>query len=1318
MIIMSLKRTIPARWWAVKKTAFTVILLCAVMVTGNRSNGADADLVFDAPYEGTTRSVKDAGAPVNPLQEHGLSYVPGVRGQAVRLGTSGSVLTYPAGALFAAPSGTVEFWIQPGWDGYLWNDQVPTYMLFGASAPGKGAGAAAESRLKLFMWNWLRCDYLSKKEAKAVMLEWKCRNAWMKDDWWQVCLTWDNKDVVLYVNGLPVASKIPLQVSDVQTFSVGCTDQGSSHSAIDELRIYRRALSAQDVMRRFRGVAPVDFSFERRCLRADTEEQIRLELVPGAGAALPVNGTVALRLLADADGHTVTEKVFDLKLRERTPFTLEVGKLARGQYRLSVSLACGDTQFQRSFPVAAYRARPAAPASTQPLQRGECLFEVDCTNAGFGLVEKGGTRMQRLKSDGVPYLEAGPAKADRFGFETHVPRADGSPVLVEVAWPDDAARAMGLYLYPKGATGFGQYRERLYAGIMAGDEYPSSGRMLTTRYLFFPVIADNLFEARTLISGMPAAVASVKAYRLAERLPRLPIQPPANRPGRVLGHLDEDQSFEYQLAPLQDGKLDWRQHPYDYPVRVMENLLDYMDYAGLQVMSYAFVRYSWTHLDDGPVNDLGENFRVAGWSSLMLDMMADRGKQVIATLNIYTVPKRPVDLEFSAPSGAAGNSGAADAGRFSVRRNGESEVAGAGTTDPVGCGTNPVHPAVRARMLEIVAEILRRFGTHPAFKGIDLWCASYSPFLFNSLDNGYDDYTTALFERETGLAIPVTGNGAGRFAERYHYLTGPARSSWLAWRAKKTTELFREIDALVRKTRPDLHCYLSIGGWYNDAPAFLGKMAADRFAFSAFAYEQLSLDFKALQTLPTVVLGPHKDMAWDRWLKHWYGREQDTVTSEINWNQRLYADFATGGERTVSLYLRYFESFMSSLKQDAYPACFQDSDAKPQGRFFLQDFALAVAAQDASQILVGAQSMGTAGREEESREFARAFGALPRDRFADVPGPQDPVTLRCFPCAEGTYFYAVNVSSAPVSVPLELKSDAVPVVMDLSAGTPLAVKDRACSVELKPFQLRSFFCPQQRVTLIPGKVRIPPAVMAWYTSQVAECKAIAGKIRDDETGARAKLIGEMEHGLAEGRLAEVHRLLFSKRIRNLRVSAADAEAGFLQEKGDMMARSEYAVNCGGKRFYRAKSGKLFFPDRVYQDKGYGRDEHALSVERSTTGLQGSADAELFATEVYTLGSYRFDVKPGRYTVKLYFKAGYEPGARSGVFVFNVALEGKTVLPNFDIFEACGKTFNGVTIVELTDVAVSDGVLDIEFTPAPGSHPSVTLCNAIEVIPTR
>ena len=49
----------------------------------------------------------------------------------------------------------------------------------------------------------------------------------------------------------------------------------------------------------------------------------------------------------------------------------------------------------------------------------------------------------------------------------------GRPVLLEIEWPDDKPRSMGLYLYVKSDEAM--HRDRLEGGIQAGDEYPNSG---------------------------------------------------------------------------------------------------------------------------------------------------------------------------------------------------------------------------------------------------------------------------------------------------------------------------------------------------------------------------------------------------------------------------------------------------------------------------------------------------------------------------------------------------------------------------------------------------------------------------------------------------------------------------------------------------------------------------------------------------------------------------------------------------------------------------------------------------------------------------
>jgi hypothetical protein len=113
-------------------------------------------------------------------------------------------------------------------------------------------------------------------------------------------------------------------------------------------------------------------------------------------------------------------------------------------------------------------------------------------------------------------------------------------------------------------------------------------------------------------------------------------------------------------------------------------------------------------------------------------------------------------------------------------------------------------------------------------------------------------------------------------------------------------------------------------------------------------------------------------------------------------------------------------------------------------------------------------------------------------------------------------------------------------------------------------------------------------------------------------------------------------------------------------------------------------------------------------------VHGTLDPGLFSGEAFgnplkcAIGGGA--LASGTYRVRLYFAelwwgpgcpgGGAGPGAR----VFSVALEGKTVLTDFDVFVATGgclasKTSTaGTPVVQTFDVSVSDGTLDLVGTP--------------------
>ena len=1300
---------------------FVSTCLITFTLTRPAASASDSALTFYVPFDGTPTAAVCLGGRREPTVARGLRYVEGVSGRAVYVGGFGErrydrapLLEYDAGQHFASGSGTVSFWVRPEWDGYFddprrFDWHFLFYAMGGKTEPDFTSAVvdrkAGYQRIALFMWNWLRCDLAADK--KAMSIKWRCRNAWMRGDWWHVALSWDKRGwAKLYVNGSPECVTGRVQLADTQRFYVGCLAKvwprrWRANAAFDELRIFRRALTDEEVMQQFRRFAPVDFSVERRYLRAGVSESLLMDLMPGRGVATPVAGKLRVQVLADSDGRVCASDNIPLGLSKRRTITFPLAPLVKGNYRVTCVLTTKAGRWQRSFPLVAYEQRTPSVASAADVVLGKEIVSIDCTKTDHGYVESTRSPVKTVLGVGT-YREAGKGKWDRFGFEVEIPGADGSPVALDITWPDDKERAMAFYMIVKSDRK--QHRDRLSGGVQCGGEYPNSNAMKTTRYLFYPQAEHYLFEVRTLIPGMPAAVSKLTIHRLRDRLPKLRIRRPAWGEPRAFGHLDEDQSFEILLHPRRITKL-----RYGYPIEVFERLLDYMDYTGQNVISYSVLRYTWDHLDDGPVNVVEGGMRTTGWLALLLDMMEKRGQQFIANVHLFSVPPpqagaSPEQIETRKRNG-----------HFLVDRNGLM----AGRRAEQGFGNNPVHPAVRARFMELIGEIVRRFGKHPAFRGIDLWCDRRSPFLFPSLDVGYGDVTVAQFERDTGCKVPRGKNSLGRFDARYRYLTGPKRAQWLAWRARKTTELIQEIDAVLRRTRPDLKLYLSVGGWYSKSPEFLDQEQCEDFDFREFAYETLSLDMGALKRIPAVVLVPMKDGTYYRWLKHWYaGRE--TIIGELNASVDKFRAFRNGERSATSIYLRYFESFMNSLKPDVYQTYFQNADPKAYGRYFLKDFALAMAAQDPAQILIGAQPLGTSGRDAQAREFAQAFRALPVGDFRDVPGLDDPVTVRFLNTPKGTYLYAVNLIHCPVVLRLDLRGTRGEIV-DLSTGASLARGGNRVVVDLKPFQLRSFLWQDRRGLPSGGEVSVPASSRAWYAARVAEIESAIHSL--EASGAvvvpHRKRLAAIKRELARGHHAEAHRLIFSKLMREMSVLREAAAKGYLRDQAAMIARSEYAVNCGSRTFYRTHSGKLFFPDRKYTPGGYGYDGAYRSVSRPVAGLK-RPDRVLFATEAYDIDAYRFTVKPGLYTVRLYCKVGYRHSARPGVFVFNVAIEGKTVLSDYDVFVAAGGDSWKAVDCEIKGVKVDDGVLDIEFSLPPDKalNPTARLCNAIEVVPEQ
>ena len=178
-------------------------------------------------------------------------------------------------------------------------------------------------------------------------------------------------------------------------------------------------------------------------------------------------------------------------------------------------------------------------------------------------------------------------------------------------------------------------------------------------------------------------------------------------------------------------------------------------------------------------------------------------------------------------------------------------------------------------------------------------------------------------------------------------------------------------------------------------------------------YEENGLDLSALAALDRVALAPIRQNTQYRWNFHW--GKPETALDEGLYDPAVMRPFTVPGAAAMTVsYPAYFETWEKPLDPD-FAGYFQNADVKPHGRFFLKELAFNLAAADSQRMVIGAQPLGTLGREAETREFVRAYSALPKLPFRSVPGADDPVTLRYLPTDNGTYFYLVSMAWQPIT---------------------------------------------------------------------------------------------------------------------------------------------------------------------------------------------------------------------------------------------------------------------------------------------------------------
>ena len=138
------------------------------------------------------------------------------------------------------------------------------------------------------------------------------------------------------------------------------------------------------------------------------------------------------------------------------------------------------------------------------------------------------------------------------------------------------------------------------------------------------------------------------------------------------------------------------------------------------------------------------------------------------------------------------------------------------------------------------------------------------------------------------------------------------------------------------------------------------------------------------------------------------------------------------------------------------------------------------------------------------------------------------------------------------------------------------------------------------------------------------------------------------------------------------------------------------VDCGAFQSYKDKFGNVWSADQELDaGKTWGADD-GMTIDREGVGITGTDIPRIYETERYSMGSYKFTVPNGKYTVRLHFAETFEGIEGPGQRVFSVRVPGQEVLKDLDLFKTVG--FLKPLVKEYKGVPVENGQLVIGFTP--------------------
>lgn len=932
--------------------------------------------------------------------EWGEGRLPGTRALRMRAGAHPR-LTYSAAGNLPRASGTVTMWTRREWDFSV--ERQPWRVLFATPMPPEGVDRIGYGTLWFWWYNSrLRGDQSDPKD-RYICVE----GLPLDDQWIHVAFSWRPERTDLFVNGR-----------------------------------------------------------HRLCLD-DSASPIRKALIEADAAAHPIDRSGIERFfVGNIDGHDIADsllsdvRLYDAALSEEEIRAIWKEGLPPGE--------AGDADARKPIDWAALATasagryeRPLAPGEAPGTLSPESLelvqeirldgsYIADPAPAGFRSI--GDLRVGSL--GGVPYLETGARKGDRFAVRLRLPAGD--PVcLVEIDVPDDAVRTEDLILQP--CKGDADYA--MQVGLVLGDEYPNSGKMLTHRCIVWPRTDNVALVVMTAREGAPAAVAAIRTYRIrdgvlpaaaADAISRANAKAamPQN-PNRHLALYFEDPAINYEFGLTADRAAT----PAGFADE-LARIAATMKYTGEDTLFYPGAWYQGLIEADG----YNPRCHAPGWRDGVYEVFDREGLGFIPTLNLNNIPVAPDLVKVSSIA-----DGSLHGTPLVIHDSGKSNT---GTWHDSPPNFNCIHPDVQRAVEGIVDRLVAEGAPHPSFGGVCLHLTQHCLLWWGSDRSGYNDYAVEAFARDTGRTIPDTIDRSAPLRGRDYAAwlrSDPALwNAWIQWRCDQMTAFWTRLAAKIAAARPGAKLVLN-----HTMPPDKRHPDFAQPDYVLRAAREAGLDVPALErAIPNLVVMMTDVPADYRWAERLHYPDDEAKFQTARAHQRildatpgLWATLDGASRPWANQHDRYWESAIGgrgdSLSCDWLDECgWRVSTLNPAGDNAIRHYMLPLRFHDVQGLSKGGFLIGTYGMEKWLAPFARSFRALPPAVLPDLPGGTETVRLRGGEWNGRYYAYAVNTGVEPADVEMpSLPAGA----LDLATGQPAPAA--GTSLRLPPHSLRSWGTP-------------------------------------------------------------------------------------------------------------------------------------------------------------------------------------------------------------------------------------------------------------------